>query len=264
MSVCAFIRVGVCFSSLLRLNISLRRNKSINKTTTRPTPAEALRATHCTNQNADVSEEPMFVQTAPPALPRSEGGVSQKNSSAPWESNGASGGLFNPPFRPNPSRAEAVGGRPHRRSRSLDGDRPIRQQKRRSRSHDNTSSESEKTACNSERRRRTKNRGCHGDQTPESTCRRRRHRSRSPDAVVWKHIQKQLVEPDSLIDRQTEEIPYKEVRVQGQPIRPRRSPRGRRHHRWASATDLHLKTELVPPLPVTTAANTSCGLPTSP
>ncbi|XP_062414987.1 band 4.1-like protein 4A [Pungitius pungitius] len=67
---------------------------------------------------------------------------------------------------------------------------------------------------------------------------------------------KQLMEPDGLIDRQTEEIPYKDVRVLGEPIRMQRCPRGRVHRRWASASNLHPKMDLVPPLPVTKATAT--------
>ncbi|XP_054468867.1 band 4.1-like protein 4 isoform X2 [Anoplopoma fimbria] len=245
--------------SLPRLNVGLLRNKTFNnkKTTTDQRPKRD------TNQIASVPSEPMEMQAAPPAVQRSEGGAEQDHlkPSAPWENSGSQSGLFNPKFPINSKEEEEEGGgKPQRRSRSLDGDRPIRQRGRRSHSHGNTSSgsESQNTASNSEqRRRRRKNRDRHGD-------RRRDSRSRSPDAVTWKHIQKQLAEPEGLIDRQTEEIPYKEVRVSGEPIRTRRSPRGPRHHRWASASDLQSKMDLVPPLPVTKATDTSFHLPTSP
>ncbi|KAM6903062.1 band 4.1-like protein 4 [Xenentodon cancila] len=166
--------------------------------------------------------------------------------SAPWENNSSVSGLFNPKFRSNTREEEQAARGPERRSRSLDGERPIRRRKRRSHSRGNTSSgsESEKMANNVERRQ-TKSRSHHSNQGPE--CRSRpRTRSRSLDAQMWKHIQyvsqgtrssqnsmlqntevlstidttvtslnvcrKQWVEPDGLIDRQTEEIPYKEVR----------------------------------------------------
>uniref|UniRef100_A0AAQ5ZT88 FERM domain-containing protein n=1 Tax=Amphiprion ocellaris TaxID=80972 RepID=A0AAQ5ZT88_AMPOC len=224
-----------------------------NKTATTTTAAVA------TNQ----SREPMMKQTAPPAAHRSGGGAKpdQGRPSAPWENSSTASGLFNPKFPPNTKEEEQDGGRPQRRSRSLDGDRPIRAQRRRSRSHGNSSSGSESEKSNSEQRwRRTKSRGRHGDQGPDSTsqCRARSH---SLDARTWKHIQKQLVEPDGVIDRQTEEIPYKEVRVLGEPIRTRRSTRGRRHQRWASYSQLQSK--MVLPLPVTTATDTSCRVPTN-
>ncbi|XP_074473646.1 band 4.1-like protein 4 [Sebastes fasciatus] len=247
--------------ALPRLNVGLLRNKTINNRTTDQRPK------HHTNQTASVTGEPMATQAAPPAVQRSAGAAEQDDlkPSAPWENSGPLSGLFNPKFPPSTKEEEedvgGGGGRPQRRSRSLDGDQPIRQRGRRSRSRGNTSSgsESQKTASNGEqRRRRKKSRDRHGNRRPDS-------RSRSPDALTWKHIQKQLMEPDGLTDRQMEEIPYKEVRVSGEPIRTRRSPRGRRHRRWASASDLQSKMDqLVPPLPVTKATNTSVRLPTSP
>ncbi|XP_068430717.1 band 4.1-like protein 4 [Clinocottus analis] len=246
------------------------RNKSINnKTTTTPTkntttdqrPKHHVAASFPpANEITSVPSEPMAIKAAPPAVQRSEGGAQQDpvKPRAPWENSGPQSGLFSPKFPPNTK--EEGGGRSQRRSRSLDGDQPIRERGRRSRSRGNTSSgsESQNTASKDERRRRRrKPRDRHGD-------RRRDSRSRSPDSLTWKHIQKQLTETDGLIDRQTEEIPYKEVRVSGEPIRTRRSPKGRRHHRWASASDLHSQIELVPPLPVTKATDASLRLPTSP
>ncbi|KAK5900234.1 hypothetical protein CgunFtcFv8_025208 [Champsocephalus gunnari] len=170
----------------------------------------------------------METQTAPPAVQRSEVGAQQEQvkPSAPWENSGPkSGGLFNTQFPPNTNEEERGG--PRRRSRSLDGDRPIRERGRRSRSHGNASSgsESQQTTSEHHRRRRRRRRRTSRDGSDD---RRSDSRSRSPDALTWKHIQKQQMEPDSLIDRQTEEIPYQEVRVSREPIRMRRSPRGRR------------------------------------
>ncbi|XP_028274411.1 band 4.1-like protein 4 isoform X2 [Parambassis ranga] len=200
-------------------------------------------------QTASISSGLMIKQTAPPAVHRSEGvaGRDHKQPGAPWENGSTVSGLFNPKFPPN-TKEEKHGGGPQRRSRSLDGDRPIRQHRRSSRFRGNMSSgsESERMASSSEHRR----------------CRTKRRPS--PDAHIWKHIQKQLVEPDHVIHRQMEEIPYKEVRVLGEPIRVRRSPRGRRHQRCVSASDLQSKPELLPPLPVTTTTDTFCRLPTSP
>ncbi|KAM9307140.1 band 4.1-like protein 4 [Pholidichthys leucotaenia] len=117
----------------------------------------------------------------------------------------------------------------------------------------NTSSgsESEKTGSNRERqRRKTRTRSPHSDHGPD--YRRRRHRSYSPDAEIWKHIKMQQVEPDGLMDRQMEEIPYKEVRVLGEPIRTRVSQR----HQRSEMT-------LLPPLPVTMTTDVSLRSPTS-
>ncbi|XP_031694530.1 band 4.1-like protein 4A [Anarrhichthys ocellatus] len=239
--------------TLPRLNVGLLRNKTMNNktTTTDRRPKRHISASSPpANQIASAPNEPMTMQTAPPAVQRSEGGAERAHvkPSAPWENSGPQSGLFNPKFPPNTKEEEEGGERPQRRSRSLDGDRPIWRRGGRSRSRGNTSSGSESqntTSQGEERRRRKKNRDRHGD---------RRRDSRS----------KQLTEPDDLIDRQTEEIPNKEVRVLGEPIRTRRSPRGQQHGRWVSASDLHSKVELVPPLPVTKATDTSFRLPTSP
>ncbi|KAL3049796.1 hypothetical protein OYC64_009117 [Pagothenia borchgrevinki] len=182
--------------ALPRLNVGLLRNRTTRKHT---------------NHRAGLTHRPIETQTAPPAVQRSEVGTQQEHlkPSAPWENRGPKSGLFNTQFPPNTNEEERGG--PQRRSRSLDGDRPIRERGGRSCSHGNTSSGSESQQRTSEHHRRR---------------RRRRTSRRSPDALTWKHIQKQLTEPDSLIDRQTEEIPYQEVRVLREPIRTRRSPRG--------------------------------------
>ncbi|MED6253328.1 hypothetical protein ATANTOWER_026721, partial [Ataeniobius toweri] len=78
---------------------------------------------------------------------------------------------------------------------------------------------------------------------------------------------KQLVEPEGVIDRHTEEIPYKAVSVSGQPIRMQLSPRWRRHLQRASASEQDSKVEVALPLPVTMATETSCpaeGTPANP
>ncbi|XP_072228524.1 band 4.1-like protein 4 [Leuresthes tenuis] len=221
-------------ASSLRLNAGILGTKPVNNQT--PTDVCVNPQQHA-NHTTSIRSEPIMKQTAPPAVQRSEGAthVDLVKPSAPWETHSSVSGLFNPKF---PRHIKEEG--PQRRSRSLDGDRPIRQQRRRSRSHGNaySSGESERAA--------------------------RRHSRCSPDDQIWKHIEKQLVEPDSLIDRQTEEIPYKEVRVSKEPIRMRRSPRGRRYQRWASASNPHWMVEMVPPLPVTTAADVSGPLPTNP
>ncbi|KAM6975886.1 band 4.1-like protein 4 [Tautogolabrus adspersus] len=246
--------------SLRHLNFSMRK-KTINKTT-----EVCMRPKHHTNHRVSVTSDPITTQTAPPAVQRSDDGPEPDNvePSAPWEISAPLSGLFNPKFPPNTNEEEEKqdGGRPQRRSRSLDGDRPIRKKGRRSRSHGNTSSgsESEKSGSNRKQRRRTsKNRGRHGDNKSRS-----RARSCSPDKQTWRHIQRQLVEHESLIDRQTEEIPFMEVRVLGEQIRRHHAPRGRRHLQWASTSDLESKTKMVPPLPVTIATITSGQLPTMP
>nr|XP_012775950.1 band 4.1-like protein 4 isoform X3 [Maylandia zebra] len=248
-------------------SLRLLKNGIDNKTASADV---CVRATRQANHKPSCSSELITKHSALPAVQRgSEGRAKPDHAkpSAPWENN-TNIGLFNPKFCPNTNKDEQVPGRPQRRSRSLDGDRPIREQ-RRSRSHSrgNTSSgsESEKMSSNSERCRRRPPKCRHSDHGPDTTSchhRRRHTQSHSPDNQIWKHIQKELVEPPSLIDRQMEDIPYKEVRVLGEPVRMRRSRWTRRHQRWVSASDLRC-TELLPPLPVTTAADTSCRFPTS-
>ncbi|XP_075993436.1 band 4.1-like protein 4 isoform X2 [Genypterus blacodes] len=201
------------------------------------------------SQMFSVDSEAIAMRTAPPAVQPAEDGAQEDHGkpAAPWETSGPLSGMFNPKFPPN---TEENQGGLQRRSRSLDGDRPIRRQRRRSHSRGNTSSGSEsENIAGERRRRRTKTR-------------------RSSDALIWKHIQKQPIEQSGLTDRQKEEIPYKEIRVPGEPIGGRQ-----RHRRWASASEIQnkemipplpVKAEFVPPLPVTKATDASCQIPTSP
>ncbi|KAM4532170.1 band 4.1-like protein 4 [Fundulus diaphanus] len=220
--------------SLPRLKGNMLKSRTLNPKTITD---DCVKTTQCTNHNAGVNSEPIIRKMAPAAVQRSEDEPKGDHlkPSAPWENSHSIIGLFNPKFPPN--MREEQGG-PQRWSRSLDGDRPIRRQR------SSSGSDCERTS-NGERR---------GTRW-------------SPDAQIRKHILKQLVEPEGLIDRQTEEIPYKEVRVSGQPMRRRRSPRGRRRLRSASASELHSKVEMVPPLSVTMAAVSSCpaeGTPAGP
>ncbi|XP_029920873.1 band 4.1-like protein 4A [Myripristis murdjan] len=248
---------------VVRAPISRRPEKTL------PGPARA-------NQTPAATTDTAARRVAPPPAPpparssRPEGRASEHHGkpSAPWESSGPPSGLFNTKFPSNTNEEEAAGTR-QRRSRSLDGDRPIRKQRKGSRSHGNTSSDSQSEGSSGVReRRRKKKRNCgrQDNQRPGSAPqqRRRRSRSRSPDALLWQHIQTEPVDAADWTDEQRRQIPYKEVKIQREPIRSRRSPRSSRHHRWASASELHATEELLPPLPVTTATDTSCHLPTSP
>uniref|UniRef100_A0A673L7F4 Band 4.1-like protein 4 n=2 Tax=Sinocyclocheilus rhinocerous TaxID=307959 RepID=A0A673L7F4_9TELE len=98
---------------------------------------------------------------------------------------------------------------------------------------------------------------------------RHRSRSRSPDVQakeqLWKHIQKELIEPSGLSEEQLKEIPYKKVETQGDPIKIRHShsPRSFRQFRRSHCSDgersvlseVNSRTDLVPPLPVTRTAD---------
>uniref|UniRef100_A0A452RQ86 Band 4.1-like protein 4A n=1 Tax=Ursus americanus TaxID=9643 RepID=A0A452RQ86_URSAM len=159
----------------------------------------------------------------------------------------------------------------------------------RSRSRCNTSSGSESENSNREHRKkrnRTRQENDMVDSAPQWEAvlrrqkeknqadpnnRRSRHRSRSrsPDIQakeeLWKHIQKELVDPSGLSEEQLKEIPYTKVETQGDPIRIRHShsPRSYRQYRRSQCSDgersvlseVNSKTDLVPPLPVTRSSD---------
>ncbi|XP_042548030.1 band 4.1-like protein 4A isoform X3 [Dipodomys spectabilis] len=162
-------------------------------------------------------------------------------------------------------------------------------QRRRSRSRCNTSSGSESENSNREHRKkrnRTRQENDMVDSAPQWEAvlrrqkeknqadpnnRRSRHRSRSrsPDVQakeeLWKHIQKELVDPSGLSEEQLKEIPYTKIETQGDPVRIRHShsPRSYRQYRRSQCSDgersvlseVNSKTDLVPPLPVTRSSD---------
>ncbi|XP_035391097.1 band 4.1-like protein 4 isoform X1 [Electrophorus electricus] len=222
---------------------------------------------------------------------------------APWDTNAPQRGLYSsasernksPKFpaarRRSPSGGsenEAASSARHRRGQSHE-DAANKQHRRRSRSRGNTSSGSESENSNREHRKK-RNRSRQENEmvdsgpqweaelrrqkekTPnEAGHRRSRHRSRSrsPDVQakeqLWKHIQKELVDPSGLTEEQLKEIPYKKVETQGDPIRIRHShsPRSFRQYRRSHCSDgersvlseVNSRTDLVPPLPVTRTAD---------
>ncbi|XP_074935404.1 band 4.1-like protein 4A isoform X4 [Phalacrocorax aristotelis] len=161
--------------------------------------------------------------------------------------------------------------------------------RRRSRSRCNTSSGSESENSNREHRKkrnRLRQENDMVDSAPQweavlrrqkeknqadPNYRRSRHRSRSrsPDVQakeeLWKHIQKELVDPSGLSEEQLKEIPYTKIETQGDPIRIRHShsPRSYRQYRRSQCSDgersvlseVNAKTDLVPPLPVTRSSD---------
>uniref|UniRef100_A0A8C3LBJ5 Erythrocyte membrane protein band 4.1-like 4A n=1 Tax=Chrysolophus pictus TaxID=9089 RepID=A0A8C3LBJ5_CHRPC len=163
---------------------------------------------------------------------------------------------------------------------------PVR---RRSRSRCNTSSGSESENSNREHRKkrnRLRQENDMVDSAPQweavlrrqkeksqadPNYRRSRHRSRSrsPDVQakeeLWKHIQKELVDPSGLSEEQLKEIPYTKIETQGDPIRIRHShsPRSYRQYRRSQCSDgersvlseVNAKNDLVPPLPVTRSSD---------
>ncbi|XP_010338179.1 band 4.1-like protein 4A isoform X3 [Saimiri boliviensis] len=162
-------------------------------------------------------------------------------------------------------------------------------QRRRSRSRCNTSSGSESENSNREHRKKRNRIRQENDMIdsapqweavlrrqkeknqadPNNRRSRHRSRSRSPDIQakeeLWKHIQKELVDPSGLSEEQLKEIPYTKIETQGDPIRIRHShsPRSYRQYRRSQCSDgersvlseVNSKTDLVPPLPVTRSSD---------
>uniref|UniRef100_F6YVJ3 Band 4.1-like protein 4A n=1 Tax=Monodelphis domestica TaxID=13616 RepID=F6YVJ3_MONDO len=198
-------------------------------------------------------------------------------ASAPWEENGAQGGLYNcssdrkrSPKFPSARRRSPSGssdpepGQPARRRKARNsGDDSDLKLRRRSRSRCNTSSGSEsehsKREHQKKRNRFRQENGVtdsapqweaalqHPKEKPEanSNSRRSRHRSRSrsPDfqakEELWRHIRKELVDPSGLSEEQLKEIPYTKIETHGDPVRvrPCRSPRSRRQYRRSQGSD---------------------------
>uniref|UniRef100_A0A8B9NSI5 Erythrocyte membrane protein band 4.1 like 4A n=1 Tax=Accipiter nisus TaxID=211598 RepID=A0A8B9NSI5_9AVES len=211
----------------------------------------------------------------------------RSKTSAPWEENGPQSGLYNSASDRNKSPKF-----PYSRRRNPSGGsenesgQPVR---RRSRSRCNTSSGSESENSNREHRKkrnRLRQENDMVDSAPQweavlrrqkeknqadPNYRRSRHRSRSrsPDVQakeeLWKHIQKELVDPSGLSEEQLKEIPYTKIETQGDPIRIRHShsPRSYRQYRRSQCSDgersvlseVNAKTDLVPPLPVTRSSD---------
>ncbi|XP_068103452.1 band 4.1-like protein 4A isoform X2 [Hyperolius riggenbachi] len=200
---------------------------------------------------------------------------------------------FPSPRRRNQSGSDNDSGQHSRRHRQNSGEDSNLKHRRRSRSRCNTSSGSESENCNREHRKkrnRLRQENDMVDSAPQweavlrrqkeknqadPNYRRSRHRSRSrsPDVqakeALWKHIQKELVDPSGLSDEQLKEIPYMKIETQGDPIRIRHShsPRSFRQYRRSQCSDgersvlseVNAKTDLIPPLPVTRVSDTHCS-----
>ncbi|KAM5329643.1 band 4.1-like protein 4A isoform 3-T3 [Glossophaga mutica] len=227
----------------------------------------------------------------------------RSKSHAPWEENGPQSGLYNSPSdrmkspkfpyarRRNPScGSDNDSVQPTRRRKAHNsGEDSDLKQRRRSRSRCNTSSGSESENSNREHRKKRNRIRQENDMVdsapqweavlrrqkektqadPNNRRSRHRSRSRSPDIQakeeLWKHIQKELVDPSGLSEEQLKEIPYTKVETQGDPIRIRHShsPRSYRQYRRSQCSDgersvlseVNSKTDLVPPLPVTRSSD---------
>ncbi|XP_017909227.1 PREDICTED: band 4.1-like protein 4A isoform X3 [Capra hircus] len=227
----------------------------------------------------------------------------RSKSHAPWEENGPQSGLYNSPNdrtkspkfpytrRRNPScGSDNDSVQPTRRRKAHNsGEDSDLKQRRRSRSRCNTSSGSESENSNREHRKKRNRIRQENDMVdsapqweavlrrqkeknqadPNNRRSRHRSRSRSPDIQakeeLWKHIQKELVDPSGLSEEQLKEIPYTKIETQGDPVRIRHShsPRSHRQHRRSQCSDgersvlseVNSKTDLVPPLPVTRSSD---------
>uniref|UniRef100_A0A2K5KIB4 Band 4.1-like protein 4A n=1 Tax=Cercocebus atys TaxID=9531 RepID=A0A2K5KIB4_CERAT len=211
----------------------------------------------------------------------------RSKSHAPWEENGPQSGLYNSPSDRTKSPKFPY---TRRRNPSCGSDNDsVQPMRRRSRSRCNTSSGSESENSNREHRKKRNRIRQENDMIdsapqweavlrrqkeknqadPNNRRSRHRSRSRSPDIQakeeLWKHIQKELVDPSGLSEEQLKEIPYTKIETQGDPVRIRHShsPRSYRQYRRSQCSDgersvlseVNSKTDLVPPLPVTRSSD---------
>ncbi|XP_016002682.2 band 4.1-like protein 4A isoform X4 [Rousettus aegyptiacus] len=184
----------------------------------------------------------------------------RSKSHAPWEENGPQSGLYN---SPNDRTKSPKFPYMRHRNPSCGSDDSVQPTRRRIRQeNDMVDSAPQWEAVL--RRQKEKNQA-----DPNNRRSRHRSRSRSPDIQakeeLWKHIQKELVDPSGLSEEQLKEIPYTKIETQGDPIRIRHShsPRSYRQYRRSQCSDgersvlseVNSKTDLVPPLPVTRSSD---------
>ncbi|XP_058022106.1 band 4.1-like protein 4A [Ahaetulla prasina] len=283
---------------LPRPNQTIERSRS--KTYPKRTPKVQQFGTHCTSQVITYKESgenegrakiiaPSPIKSFKKSRNESSPETQRSKTSAPWEENCPQSGLYNSPS--DRTRSPKF---PHSRRHPSGGseNEPVQPFRRRSRSRCNTSSGSESENSNREHRKkrhRLRQENDMVDSAPqweavlrrqkeknqtEPTYRRSRHRSRSrsPDVQakeeLWKHIQKELVDPSGLSEEQLREIPYTKIETQGDPVRIRHShsPRSYRHYRRSQCSDgersvlseVNAKADLVPPLLVTRSSDAHC------
>ncbi|XP_045693889.1 band 4.1-like protein 4A isoform X3 [Phyllostomus hastatus] len=185
----------------------------------------------------------------------------RSKSHAPWEENGPQSGLYN---SPNDRTKSPKFPYARRRNPSCGSDNDSVQPARRRIRQENDMVDSAPQWEAVLRRQKEKTQA-----DPNNRRSRHRSRSRSPDIQakeeLWKHIQKELVDPSGLSEEQLKEIPYTKVETQGDPIRIRHShsPRSYRQYRRSQCSDgersvlseVNSKTDLVPPLPVTRSSD---------
>uniref|UniRef100_A0A2I3SFN6 Band 4.1-like protein 4A n=1 Tax=Pan troglodytes TaxID=9598 RepID=A0A2I3SFN6_PANTR len=280
-------------------NVTRSRSKTYPKRIAQTQPAESNSISRITanmengeNEGTTKIIAPSPVKSFKKAKNENSPDTQRSKSHAPWEENGPQSGLYNSPSDRTKSPKFPY---TRRRNPSCGSDndsvQPVRRSsfQQKSRSRCNTSSGSESENSNREHRKKRNRIRQENDMVdsapqweavlrrqkeknqadPNNRRSRHRSRSRSPDIQakeeLWKHIQKELVDPSGLSEEQLKEIPYTKIETQGDPIRIRHShsPRSYRQYRRSQCSDgersvlseVNSKTDLVPPLPVTRSSD---------
>ncbi|XP_026891884.1 band 4.1-like protein 4A isoform X4 [Acinonyx jubatus] len=248
-------------------NVARSRSKTYPKRIAQTQPAGSNSVSRVTGNMENGENEGTTQITAPSPIKsfkkaknENSPDIQRNKSHAPWEENGPQSGLYNSPSDRMKSPKFPSS---RRRNPSCGSDDSVQPTRRRIRQeNDMVDSAPQWEAVL--RRQKEKNQA-----DPNNRRSRHRSRSRSPDIQakeeLWKHIQKELVDPSGLSEEQLKEIPYTKIETQGDPIRIRHShsPRSYRQYRRSQCSDgersvlseVNSKTDLVPPLPVTRSSD---------
>ncbi|XP_049503678.1 band 4.1-like protein 4A isoform X3 [Panthera uncia] len=248
-------------------NVARSRSKTYPKRIAQTQPAGSNSINRVTGNMENGENEGTTKITAPSSIKsfkkaknENSPDIQRNKSHAPWEENGPQSGLYNSPSDRMKSPKFPSS---RRRNPSCGSDDSVQPTRRRIRQeNDMVDSAPQWEAVL--RRQKEKNQA-----DPNNRRSRHRSRSRSPDIQakeeLWKHIQKELVDPSGLSEEQLKEIPYTKIETQGDPIRIRHShsPRSYRQYRRSQCSDgersvlseVNSKTDLVPPLPVTRSSD---------
>ncbi|XP_040477912.1 band 4.1-like protein 4A isoform X3 [Ursus maritimus] len=248
-------------------NVARSRSKTYPKRITQTQPAGSNGINRVTaniengeNEGTTKIIAPSPIKSFKKAKNENSPDTQRSKSHAPWEENGPQSGLYS---SPNDRMKSPKCPYTRRRNPSCGSDDSVQPTRRRTRQeNDMVDSAPQWEAVL--RRQKEKNQA-----DPNNRRSRHRSRSRSPDIQakeeLWKHIQKELVDPSGLSEEQLKEIPYTKVETQGDPIRIRHShsPRSYRQYRRSQCSDgersvlseVNSKTDLVPPLPVTRSSD---------
>ncbi|XP_044120183.1 band 4.1-like protein 4A isoform X3 [Neovison vison] len=248
-------------------NVARSRSKTYPKriAQTQPTGSNSINRVTANMDNGENEGTTKIIAPSPiksfkKAKSENSPDTQRSKSHAPWEDNGPQSGLYH---SPNDRMKSPKFPYTRRRNPSCGSDDSVQPTRRRIRQeNDMVDSAPQWEAVL--RRQKEKNQA-----DPNNRRSRHRSRSRSPDIQakeeLWKHIQKELVDPSGLSEEQLKEIPYTKVETQGDPIRIRHShsPRSYRQYRRSQCSDgersvlseVNSKTDLVPPLPVTRSSD---------